>query len=208
MRRWFRSRALRRAFTLIELLIVVAIIAILALIAMVNLLESQVRSRVARVKTDMRSLATALEAYRADSDGYPPPASNGHGARLYRLSTPVAYISNPKQIEPFQDQGLFKYVPYGYHGRNDKVEIFWNNNGLTGNSSGEPRMYWWILRSSGPDNDRNGGAVTSLNTVPSRAGFAKFVYDPTNGTTSSGDIWRSGGEPNGAGVDSWSLLNP
>ena len=62
----------RSAFTLIELLIVVAIIAILAAIAVPNFLEAQVRSKVSRVKTDMRSLATAIEAYRLDHNVYPP----------------------------------------------------------------------------------------------------------------------------------------
>jgi len=56
----------RRGFTLIELLIVVAIIAILAAIAVPNFLEAQVRSKVARVKSDLRTLATAQEAYFVD----------------------------------------------------------------------------------------------------------------------------------------------
>ncbi|MCX7766972.1 MAG: prepilin-type N-terminal cleavage/methylation domain-containing protein, partial [Candidatus Sumerlaeia bacterium] len=61
----------KKGFTLIELLIVVAIIAILALIAVPNFLEAQVRSKVSRVKADMRSLATGLEAYYTDWNAYP-----------------------------------------------------------------------------------------------------------------------------------------
>src|SRR4026208_482521 len=59
------------AFTLIELLIVVAIIAILAAIAVPNFLEAQVRAKVSRVKADMRSLATGIETYAVDANKYP-----------------------------------------------------------------------------------------------------------------------------------------
>ena len=59
-------------FTLIELLIVVAIIAILAAIAVPNFLEAQTRAKVSRVKADMRSMATALEAYVIDYNSFPP----------------------------------------------------------------------------------------------------------------------------------------
>ena len=62
----------RVAFTLIELLIVVAIIAILAAIAVPNFLEAQVRAKVSRVKSDMRAVATALESYHVDNNRYIP----------------------------------------------------------------------------------------------------------------------------------------
>jgi type II secretion system protein G len=58
-------------FTLIELLIVVAIIAILAAIAVPNFLEAQTRSKVARVKADMRTVTTAIETYHIDHNAYP-----------------------------------------------------------------------------------------------------------------------------------------
>ena len=63
----------RSAFTLIELLIVVAIIGILAAIAVPNFLNAQVRAKVANTQADQRSLATAIESYRLDNNMYPPP---------------------------------------------------------------------------------------------------------------------------------------
>ena len=95
---------LKNAFTLIELLIVVAIIAILAAIAVPNFLEAQTRSKVSRVKSDMRTMATALESYYVDRNAYPNPHPFGIASKDYinnptqpmileRLSTPVAYIT-------------------------------------------------------------------------------------------------------------------
>jgi len=111
----------RSAFTLIELLIVVAIIAILAAIAVPNFLEAQVRSKVSRCSADMRTLATALESYAVDNRKYPPGylqidanaknlppelQQNGGitGVRMgwiyHWLTTPIAYTSSvPK--DPF-----------------------------------------------------------------------------------------------------------
>ena len=89
-------------FTLIELLIVVAIIAILAAIAVPNFLEAQVRAKVSRGKNDMRTMATALEAYKIDANHYPDdnwtnwPNSQGYP---YTLTSPVAYITSlPRDV--------------------------------------------------------------------------------------------------------------
>src|SRR5688572_25714650 len=105
-----------RAFTLVEILVVVAILAILALIAIPNLLESQVRSKVARAKADMRTIATAMEAYATDKHQYPPDFN----ANIYpgisvtdesltyaQITTPVAYITSVP-LDPFH-RGMFEY---------------------------------------------------------------------------------------------------
>jgi prepilin-type N-terminal cleavage/methylation domain-containing protein len=107
-----------KGFTLIELLIVVAIIAILAAIAVPNFLEAQVRAKVARVKSDQRTLATAVESYFVDHGSYPPnhngPAQQTQGAAaglnprsfitMTVLSTPISYISNALLPDPFPSQ--------------------------------------------------------------------------------------------------------
>ena len=67
-----KAAAPRRAFTLIELLIVTAILGVLSAIAVPNFLEAQVRSKVSRCKTDMGSIATAIESYKVDTNHYPP----------------------------------------------------------------------------------------------------------------------------------------
>jgi prepilin-type N-terminal cleavage/methylation domain-containing protein len=69
----------RQGFTLIKLLIVVAIIAILAAIAVPDFLEAQTRAKVSRCKSDMRTLATAIEAYTVDFNIGPSHAGNGAG---------------------------------------------------------------------------------------------------------------------------------
>ena len=59
------------------------IIAILAAIAVPNLLEAQVRAKVARAKADLRTLTLGLEAYAADWNIYPP--CNAYGTPGNRM---------------------------------------------------------------------------------------------------------------------------
>ena len=68
---------MKKAFTLIELLIVVAIIAILAAIAVPNFLEAQTRAKVSRVLSDERTYSTALETYYIDNNAYPYHIARG-----------------------------------------------------------------------------------------------------------------------------------
>ena len=181
------------AFTLIELLIVVAIIAILAAIAVPNFLEAQVRAKVGRVETDMRSLATALEAYRIENTKYPSGRDLGQmfpGSEIgfWVLTTPVAYMTSIP-FEPF----IAKQRPYSHYfyfsdtdvasdGSDARAALVMNWNVFILRI---PPYTWggwddcphnWLLRSNGPDREAN-------HAVP---------YNASNGTVSMGDIVRWG----------------
>jgi len=200
----------RLAFTLIELLIVVAIIAILAAIAAPNFLEAQVRSKIARVKSDMRSLATALESYITDYNAYPQAEINGTLKYLFQLTTPVAYIADKNLKDPFTPEewvDITQIPTLRYYGFNENGVI--NAYAATGliyrDDSPEPRIHWYMLFSHGPDRVRNNldagsvsGTFIKEDVITDLDKFVHYVYDGTNGTKSAGEILRAGGSPTGA----------
>lgn len=211
----FRFRTTLQAFTLIELLIVVAIIAILAAIAVPNFLEAQTRSKVSRAKADMRSLATALEAYRVDNNKYVPSPCydrrTGMGpilileARWAYLTTPIAYITsilNDPFGEPslansqFGLPGIVRYKTFDTCSfdstATNNYERDYFKRDLT-RCYGYPDSILWYMASAGPDR-RPGMTVPAVGvTPPPTSGFCTGLpYDPTNGTVSDGDIVRSG----------------
>ena len=194
----------QRAFTLIELLIVVAIIAILAAIAVPNFLEAQARAKVARASSDMASIATALESYRVDNNAYPtmlqkgfaggvPPLAGSDLKWWYTpdsLSTPVAYISTADlrcpfggnfDKEPYFPDGIWRR--YGYENVRELMAKR-TDFPILATRYRDAALTWsgdWRLECVGPDRLWN----------PSR------VYDATNGTVSDGDIIRTQRCPSG-----------
>jgi prepilin-type N-terminal cleavage/methylation domain-containing protein len=191
-----------RAFTLIELLIVVAIIAILASIAVPNFLAAQTRSKVSRVKSDFRTITIGLESYAVERNYYPwfseedpdPAYTKEYGQinyRLFGLTTPVAYLDTLDYPDPFSKQGTvdgyedgFKRYQYSYRNH----YFFWEDepdHPLNGKAI-------WVLNSIGPDSKRSYGLQIEehLLGLPT-SGTA--IYDATNGTSSYGDIPWAGG---------------
>ncbi|MDZ4258588.1 MAG: prepilin-type N-terminal cleavage/methylation domain-containing protein [Gemmatimonadales bacterium] len=63
-------RSNRKGFTLIELLIVVVIIGILAAIAIPKFAATKDKAKLASVKTDIKNVMTAQEAYFSDWNAY------------------------------------------------------------------------------------------------------------------------------------------
>jgi prepilin-type N-terminal cleavage/methylation domain-containing protein len=192
-----------RAFTLIELLIVVAIIAILAAIAVPNFLEAQTRAKVSRAKADMRSLATATEAYQVDWNKYPVP-SNDLGEQVplstattevfetrtsVMLTTPISYITT-RLNEPFPAQDgedpQFHFGTRQYLLALEGDDMEWEDY-VEELLNGQQSVIQYLYLSHGPDIDHDTPDVVENPDGPA-------LYDPTNGTRSSGDViyWGPG----------------
>ncbi len=208
----------RKAFTLIELLIVVAIIAILAAIAVPNFLEAQTRSKVSRQLANMRTVVVAIEMYTVDNNKIPLTTQNGPGAggpngvwgpkpsgtwtaqeewKMYPgfqdyaggVTTPIAYVSSSSALED-----IFRF-PHNFPQPLANQMMYLPSNWYDGGTrAAQERRYGaWVLRSAGPDTYYQNHA--NLFGDYTAGGWNLASYDATNGTVSAGDIYRSQKRP-------------
>jgi type II secretory pathway pseudopilin PulG len=152
------------------LLIVVAIIAILAAIAIPNLLEAQMRAKVSAAKTNMRTIAGALEAFRIDRNLYPPNVARSTGDYVHyianiedplwslgdipegfppaTLTTPIAYITTPPE-DPFLGGRLDRYACAWQYGTDSSSRNAWALESVGPNLGGK-----WASSNRGRDLDK------------------------------------------------------
>jgi prepilin-type N-terminal cleavage/methylation domain-containing protein len=184
----------RRAFTLIELLIVVAIIAILAAIAVFNMQEATARARKAQDLANIRLIGTALQAYMVDHNTLPPgdteagpfashtrdfasvgnaPAAGGSWAGVPWLLVDLRYLSDPAVL--FSPQYRRQYAGgktlRGGHARFHNFRYAYNSAGLAmGGHSG------------GTGSIMNGGWIVRNLWVPAQQGWhaARFPRYPAD----------------------------
>jgi len=217
-----------RGFTLIELLIVIAIILILVAIAVPNFMGARIRAQVTRVKADMKTIANALEMYRAQNHRYinscypgvanrfgecSPTFGGGGGyaggflwlitsagdvsanSKGVQLTSPTPFLTE-MPIDPFMtaslqdDYGvLFREAASIYYGRT----LDWKPGNPTTKPTYGPPPYnilmgadTWVMLSYGPDYTQ-AGFQPGWGAGPS--GLDAFLYSPTNGVKSYGDMY-------------------
>ena len=169
----------RSAFTLIELLIVVAIIGILAAIAVPNFLNARIRAKVSRMEADHHALTTAEQMYRLDHNTF---HKHRHTANQHvPLTTPIAYM-NIWPIDVFQEnlpenaKSMIQYAHRTVHWEpimgfspRSRAEAYCERYGSFAG--------WNVSAGPGPI---GGGINEDLSTK---------MYEPTNGLISNGYIF-------------------
>ncbi len=203
------KRRLPLAFTLIELLIVVAIIGILAAIAVPNFMNARLRANVARTNSDLRALAVAIETYQIDENAFPINGSH-LTVDLISLTTPISYIGSVGFHDIFKAQqgstgnAVESYLYFLYKANLAQPNLAWINQAGVEEFS----TNGFCLSSWGPDrvqgarkgNDPAGAMLgppiewvyIRMNDGNSDIAYGG-VYSPTNGLISGGDIGRWGG---------------
>lgn len=212
------------AFTLLELVIVVAVIAILSVIAIPNFLSAQTRAKVSGAKNNITVLADAAQVYRVDWNRYPPtiqriprdPYGIISDVQLYVLTTPLAYVSPAAFKDPFGKIRRHSFTALSFSSwqsrsdfpvpetPNPKGSLLYYNYHYFSDWTGNP----WIdvtgigLVSIGPDRKDSFGVFRpfppeALPPLARKIGILHprdTQYDPTNGAISSGDIAGFAGE--------------
>ena len=185
-----------KAFTLIELLIVVAIIGILAAIAVPNFLNARTRAQVSRAMSDMRAVGVAVDSYTVDNNrvpiGYTEGAllglwdSDHRGQAYFALTTPIVYITSIP-YDPFVEKR-----PGGYRDPNgtDTYRYYWYGTfygDYPGYSDVRSMGYTYMQRSIGPSFIEQPPYEIEILTQNLTAN----LYASSNGLKSQGFIFRT-----------------
>jgi len=204
------------AFTLIELLIVLAIFGILTSIAIPNVVQMKTRATVAATKENISNLANASQLFAIDTGSFPSSSAYDSKIDLTVLTKKNRYISKIDYLDPFQRPTLsdqiettfispflgnspenqnhgFVYVNYQNFLSSDIPKY----HGIGIYSIGPDRNDSWLSLYPLPANSRDLIRRKMLQVYGDTALSPITVYNPSNGIISEGDFGAFRGEFNG-----------
>ena len=161
-----RSLTLRDAFSLVELLVVIAVIGVLASLLLPALSGALVRAKVAKAHTELHQIGLALVMYQEDHR-LPPPARTFCAGRMQQIDdynalpdelVDCGYLARPL-ADPFNRPHSYKYVAPGFGWANGDPTILpvWVPDGFPA-EQGRDRPHFdprtspvkWAIWSVGP----------------------------------------------------------
>lgn len=189
----------RTAFTLIELLIVVAIIGILAAIAVPNFLNAQARAKTAGARSDIRNMEQVATLYVLDNAKRPidcddPGSQQYYGGMPCGVSgrdypswlSDIPEFTSASKFMSFAQYKIFT-TPVAYM-TSPPRDAFCGNCALSYNtrfSSGLKQSESFTFSSIGADKMTGDWGFFYLPSTSYRGA----QYDPSNGIISRGDIY-------------------
>ncbi len=107
---------MRKAFTLIEILVVVTIIGVLITAATVSYTSLNKSSRDSRRKADIENIRAAVEQYRSDNDTYPASITFSCASPGNLSNGPTTYLTKIPNDPKCASGQNYSYVPVGNGG--------------------------------------------------------------------------------------------
>jgi prepilin-type N-terminal cleavage/methylation domain-containing protein/prepilin-type processing-associated H-X9-DG protein len=98
-----RTRLAQRAFTLVELLVVIGIIALLIAILLPALAKARSSARTVACASNLRSIVQGMHLYATQNKGYFPGGANSSGAFLLQPATPAFSDNNCPEVSQIWD---------------------------------------------------------------------------------------------------------
>lgn len=172
---------MKKAFTLIELLIVIAVIALLIAVVMPSLSLAKQKAKITTVNSDLRQIGICLEMYMEDNSGVHPPTRKDCNAGWADHQLPPELVDGGYLAPPDSTSGMsanikdrynptvtYKYWSVGQLYQNGKYMPYTNAsllipNGFP-NAEGTPETdieyddpktspVTWVIYSEGPEYD-------------------------------------------------------